>query len=117
MKRFLDELERPLGVGDRVEVKHCIGIYGQTMVVRGSIEELDQYGGILVALDQDTKPFTVYGRNISSREYMAGDRYYICNAFVYSWSLDARVGRGANLDYEHGHDFYCRLINQDFSGT
>ena len=112
MKRFLDEQERPLKVGNRVEVKHAVASHGQTRTVRGTIAAFDDYGGITVTLAEGTVPFQEYFKGFATKPpTKAGDAYYICNAFEYDRKLKALVGKGKHEDFEHGHSFYCRLLD------
>ncbi len=105
---FLDMNERPIGVGDRVEVKFLSGRYGETRTLRGKIVALDTLGGMTITLEGPGS-FTVYSK-FDCKEYGQGDDYYICNGFDFCSRLNARVGKTGNDDFEHGYQGYCVLL-------
>lgn len=114
MNRFLDEHERPLKVGDKVEAKICVGPYGETRTVRGTIKGFGQYGAVTIILAEGTKPFQEYFRGYAMRPpHKAGDTYDVGNAFEWSRELQKLVGKRVNRDFEHGHTAYCRLLDED----
>lgn len=107
MKKFIDAEGRALGVGDRVEIKHCVGPYGQTRTIRGVIKQMNELGGVTVTLESE--PFTEYGR-YENAYYKAGDDFYVCGAFEWKSSLEAYFGLKVHDSYDHGHTAYCRII-------
>ena len=118
MTPLLDEQLRPLKVGDKVEAKVCIGRYGQTRTVRGTIKEFTQYGGVNITLAEDTVPFQEYFKGFAMRPpTKAGDTYDISNAFEYDRKLKALMGKSETKDFEHGHTTYCRLLDEDAPPT
>ena len=108
MYPFLDYDQQRINVGAHVEIKHCSGIYGETRTVTGIVEALDIYGGVRIKLDPGYD-FTTHGR-YGSHHFTSGDPYYVCNAFRFDQTLNARVGRGEHNDFEHGHAFHCKII-------
>ena len=114
MKQFLDEQGRPLKVGDGVEAKVCVGRYGETRTVRGTIKEFTQYGGVTIILAEGTVPFQEYFKGFAMRPpTKAGDAYDVGNAFEWSRERQALVGKRVHHDFEHGHTAYCRLLDDD----
>ena len=107
MKPFVDAEMRPLTVGQRVEIRHCVGRYGETRTIQGVIQAFNALGGVTVSLESEH--FTDYGRHGSTR-YRRGDSFYVCNAFEWSPVLEAWHGHRVHDDFEHGHTAYCRII-------
>jgi hypothetical protein len=73
--------------GDLVEVKHCVGRYGQTQTVQGELTDINNSGGI--TLDD-------------------GELYI---AFPWSHKDGKSIGFDKFEDYEHGHESYVKKIN------
>jgi len=111
--RYIDKNHLPLEIGDYVEAKTCIGSYGQTRIVRGTLKKIDEYSGITVALEE-TRDFTEYNKFVS-KCYKNGDDYYICDAFGYDFNLQAMIGYNKHEDFEHGHEKYCMKVERPAS--
>jgi hypothetical protein len=106
IEKFFDQNRQPLAIGDEVEAQYCIGPYGQTRLVSGTLQSVDQYGGIYVKLDDTTEPFIQYGRYDIGTGYGPGDSLYVVGAFD---SIDGKwIGFREHHDFEHGHKKFCR---------
>jgi len=111
-KRYLDRNHKLLKTGDLVRCKHCVGRYGDTRTVTGTIQSFDKFGNMRLTLVKETRPFTVFGRGGYAARKVGPGSTYSCGAFRYDHKLDADVGYYRHDSYEHGHEAWVELIEQ-----
>ena len=94
-----DKDGKAVNPGDVVEVKHCVGRYGQTETVRGTFVKATVYGVHLIF----NKPYTRNGRN--------GLYTYPAEEEV-QFAISQRDGvfYDKHNDFEHGHETYMLKI-------
>jgi hypothetical protein len=82
---YLDRNGKPLKVGDKVEVRHTTGRYGQTRTVVGRLESIDQYHGV----------------TISGHGYI-----------TLHWTVAGNTAKGyyEHQDFEHGHENWVTIL-------
>lgn len=93
-KQYFDRKGRLLELGQTVTVQHCIGRYGQTARVTGSLTRIGRYGNVYV----DTgKP---------------GEGNCLYPGFSPDASLGPNCMRGEqeHVDFEHGHKTWIEIV-------
>jgi len=88
---FLDRHKHPLEIGQKVKVKHCIGRYGQTETLIGELVNIDNYGGVTIAVN--------------------GTEKYACGLFKPDFKSDSKhlIGYSEHIDFEHGHEKFIEI--------
>ena len=101
-KVYYDRNGKLLEAGDVVDVKYCIGRYGQTRMVRGILKSIDNFGGVAIYLSSCTEPFNVYFQGFTAKTLGPGDEHYIAIKFN---RVDGKlIGYHEHHDFEHGHE-------------
>jgi hypothetical protein len=106
---MLDRNFKPLVRGQNVRIRYCDGPYGHTRTVEGILEEMNQYGGVTIKL---TSPgFSDDRGRFGMVAVKTGDSHYVANAFFWDSERKCRVGYGKHDDFEHGHEYFCEIID------
>lgn len=85
--------------GDLVEVQHCIGRYGQTETVRGTLAKVNHYGVYLIF----DRPYNSYGRH-GCYTYQPGTEVQ------FAISHKNGVFSHEHHDFEHGHTTHMKKL-------
>lgn len=91
--KLVDRFGVPVQLGSHVSVKYVSGKYGQTAMLHGFIENIDQYGGAKLKL---TQPASVAGRQFMEYKKI-GDATYVC--------LPKTIENGVLKGYHKSRDF------------
>jgi hypothetical protein len=96
--------------GQTVRVQHCVGRYGQTRTVTGTLDgDVDLYGGMQIVLGPETRAFSDYTK-FGTKNYKAGEPYYVASVFSFDHATNRRVGYSKFDDYEHGHESWVEIV-------
>ena len=108
-KTLFDINWQPIEVGQKIEVKICIGRYGQTETVTGIIKKIDEYQGFVIALSHDHQSLD-HQRFV--RYHKPGDDYYVPGPFEFDHERNAYHGYKNHNDFEHGHEAYVKIVQE-----
>lgn len=101
---IVDRSGKPVAVGAKIRVQQCIGRYGQTQIVEGTISQLTEFNGAVLTLDKPARqrrhdhwvtlePGKLFFVSLPGE--FDGDRYVCARKFE---------------DFEHGHETWVDVI-------
>lgn len=105
MRMLTDRHGTELEPGQDIRVQECVGRYGQTRVVEGTIEKLYAPSSVTIRLSESCTPFNdeVRGNGINYlQQRKAGE--------IYTVSVPPN-GYHKHDDFEHGHEVWIEVVN------
>jgi hypothetical protein len=99
--QYLDKNGKPLVIGANVTIQYCTGPYGQTRRVTGTLQKIDNFGGMTINLDHN---YTYCGYQGFMYDCKKGEPFYVSSVF------DSKgKGYSKHEDFEHGHEKWIEL--------
>ena len=106
--RIVDRHRKPLEIGQKLRVQHCVGRYGQVRIDEGVIDQIDTtFRGVTIKL---TQPGYRYFRD-RREPVAAGQPLYL------ALSGEFDIARGQfhcyrkHDDFEHGHEAWAEIVD------
>src|SRR4051812_37756126 len=113
IETIVDQIGKTLTVGQTIRVQRCVGPYGQTEVVEGTIEQL--HSELRGATLRATKPtMTRATRTEPARPISVGEVFYVALPGV--WVKQVYVCKRTFVDFEHGHEVWVEVLENTEEG-
>ena len=106
--QIVDRDRKPIEVGQKLHIRHCIGPYGQTRVDQGVIEQIDTtYRGVTLRLTQPS-----YRQFKDHREPAAiGEQLYLSLPGEFDMQRGQFHCYRKFDDFEHAHEAWAEIVD------